>query len=164
MTGLRWISVDPSCRCSGVAVWQGDALMGTHAIKPSLDSLEWPRLIADTMPRLLVYEAAAQGGKGYQTAVMLERHRGDIRRWCALGGCPEEVAVGVQEWRTVLGVKGPGRDVKGSTARTGAWKAAAREAVRLRVMAGELTVEALQGGSDEIDAVCIGLAWLRMAQ
>jgi hypothetical protein len=31
-------------------------------------------------------------------------------------------------------------------------------------MAGELAVEALQGGSDEIDAVCIGLAWLRMTQ
>ena len=161
---MRWISVDPSTKCSGIASWDGAALTSAHAVKPSTDEAEWLRMLADLKPTMLVYEAAAQGGKGYQTAVMLEQHRGDIRRWCAMAGVRDEFRLGIQEWRSVLGVKGPGRDVRGSAARTKAWKAAARECVRLHVLGGQLHELALAGREDEIDAVCIGLAWLRMTE
>ena len=178
-----WISVDPSTTADGIAIWCGSELRYTAVIrqykmvdgmtrgegrlglrvcvvrdgpgvvrvgKPSSSrSALWADLLLLAEPVMMVYEGATGGGKGYHTALTLEEHRGDVRRWCAMAGVQDEVRVGVQEWRTILGVK---------TKRCGDWKAAARERVRLSVLAGELPAWVLHCGPDEIDAVCVGMA------
>ena len=94
----RWVSLDLSTTCSGVAFWAGPRLVSTTTIKKSRTEIDaWREALTDC--KALVYEDGLMHRP--QVAKALSEHRGMVLAvWKIVANGPMR-AVNVQAWRKV---------------------------------------------------------------
>jgi hypothetical protein len=156
---LRWASVDAALRTSGVALWEGERLIGTCVVK-GMSAAAWVEALQGCSG--IVVEDG-YSGVNRDTGMKLAWARGRISG-LAEGACgaTEWGRLKAAEWRRIVGVQpGASRTVAKQQARAMcAWLARDE-----RPVAGNRWDEVrlpLTGREpeDECEAVLLGLAWL----
>lgn len=161
-------------RTDGLELGQGkDGLrigVGLRGVIPRTEATRversiWRAVFGAVGADVLVIEARIPGGKGYSTALKLEKQRGEIATLAVEAGVnPDHViVVPVTTWRAVAGLSVARQPGDSGDAVRKRWKEAAAVHVAMLVRGGMLPGWA--GGaltSDQHEAVCIGVAVERM--